>query len=56
MSIENTESDKSEMNIKELFIRKTDIQIMNIIGEGIPNYWSHHVIMCNILVNGCRRV
>ena len=26
-----------EANIKGLLVQKTDIQVMNIIGEGIPN-------------------
>ena len=30
-----TTTDKSEANIRELFVRKTHITIMNIIGEGI---------------------
>ena len=42
---EATSTKKSMTKIKELLVQKTDIQIMNIIGEGIPNQ-----ITCSINV------
>ena len=35
IAIDQETTEKSEANIKELLIQRTDIQVMNIIGEGI---------------------
>ena len=36
-------TDKSKANIEGPLVQKTDIQVMNIIGEGIPNQISNTV-------------
>lgn len=43
IAIETTE--KSEANIKELLIRRTDIQVMNIIGEGTRRNFNYMQVL-----------
>ena len=43
IAIETTK--KSEANIKELLIRRTDIQVMNIIGEGTRRNFNYMQVL-----------